>query len=246
MKARPVIVEFAGLPGAGKTTVARQVLPELRTRGYRCGDRDLIRGRTCGQERVPYGGLGQFYLSQHAALRSALRLGLSAAPYNGARVREVLKLLLWSYRLSVVRETRHDVVVLDQGVVQQGWTTMVRGECWDEKAVRDAVSTMLLSARVPVVLVYVNVGVHVAVDRMQSRPTMRSSYDRMSREDAIRRLDLHQRRLTTIFQHAAADTGAPHLTVDGSRPAAESCDKVVELVDVVTRAAEVSRPKLCS
>ncbi len=242
MRPRPLIVEFAGLPGAGKTTVARLLPLELRARGYLCGDRDLVRGRRFGQERVPYAGIGHFFLRKHSVLGSALRLGLAAPPYKPARIREVLKLLLWSYRLSLAQATSNDVVVLDQGLMQAAWSTMVRGELWDESAVRAAVSTMLLSADVPFILVYVDVGVELAMQRIGSRRTMRSTYDRMSAEDATRLLATHQRRLSTIFQHAAADTGASQLTLDGSRPPTESCQKVVELVDVLTRSARVGRP----
>ena len=239
--AGPLIVEFAGLPGAGKTTIARLLSPELRARGYRCGDRDLVRGRTFGQDRVSYAQLGQFYLRNRSAVRSALRLSLSAPLGSGTRIRAVLKLLLWSYRLKVAQEAGQEIVVLDQGVVQQAWSAAVHGELRDEKAVRAAVSAVLRSAGVPLVLVYVDVGVHLAVDRIGNRRTMKSTYDRVSAGDATRRLTAHQQRLATIFEHAVEDTGAPHLRVDGSGSPIESCRQVLELVDAAARAAGVSR-----
>jgi cytidylate kinase len=229
------------LPGAGKTTIARQLPPELRARGYLCGDRDLVRGRHFGQDRVSYAGLGQFYLRNPSAVRSALRLSFSAPPYNGPRIRAVLKLLLWSYRLKVAQETGHDIVVLDQGVVQQAWSAAVHGELRDESSVRAAVSTVLRSAHVPLVLVYVDIGVHLAVERIGNRPTMRSTYDRISAEAASLRLAANQQRLATIFEHAVEDTGAAHLRVDGSRSPIENCRRILELVDAAAHASGVGR-----
>src|SRR6266516_5054329 len=39
---RTLILEFVGLPGAGKTSVAERLIPRLRCRGIACADRQLV------------------------------------------------------------------------------------------------------------------------------------------------------------------------------------------------------------
>ena len=239
---RPLIVELTGLPGAGKTTIARLLPPALSSRGYRCGDRNLVRGRTFGQGRMPYGDLARFYLSQGAVVRSTLRLGLARPPLHAARTREVLKLLFWSYRLQVARRTDNDVVVLDQGVLQQAWSTVARGDVRYGPAVREAVRSLMLAAGVPFVLILVHTDVPLALERLQHRPTMRSTFDRMSVAEAAPRLAVQQRGLASLFRDAVSDVGAAGLTLDGTLSPGENCRLAVDFIEGTIRSRATGAP----
>ncbi len=223
---RPLLVEFTGLPGAGKTTIARAVLPELARAGYRC----VVPGRLGDPpEAVPEGssvwlgklgtlsGLISVSLRNPVVFFRALAYAWSAAPRSLVTVRRMKTLLC---RLSVIEgamDADCDLVVLDQGLIQNVWSITAAGDPpKDERGLRPLVER-LLSGFSPL-LVLVDIDVERAVERIGDRPTMDSRFDRMPAGRAAALLGRHGAVLERIVRCAAELPTIRCLRVDGGRP----------------------------
>jgi thymidylate kinase len=237
----PVVVEFVGLPGAGKTTAARPVMEQLMSRGYTCGSRARI-GRGESSRVAHYGRLGRFYLQHAGVLGAAVRLGLAGTQFSTARVRQAFKLSVWSYRLRAVLANGYDATILDQGPVQQACSTMLHGRIGSEKAVNAALRHMLLGAGVRFAFVYFDIDVDLSAARIARRPASKRSFGRLKGEEAKSHLAIYRRHLDSLLEFAESTTGAARYRVDGARPFQEICPPIVDFIETVLATSPVGAP----
>jgi thymidylate kinase len=227
-----LLLEFVGLPGAGKTTVAARLVSCLRARGITCADR-----RTGGNPRDAFRRLRRAaFLVRNANLAfSSLRFAASVWPVSLARLTHAARLAGWARQLRVYAGSEVDVVVLDQGPVQDAWSMTVPGELWDDAALRVAVRRLVESTNIPRAYVYVSVDADTAVDRLRQRRGSSSRFDRLSDADARRWLVRYEDSLSSIFQYAVAVANAPFLRLDGTLPVEEQCQQLADFVDITRR-----------
>lgn len=233
----PVVVEFVGLPGAGKTTVADWVAAELSAEGLACGSRLSVSEHEV-HPFLHYMRLGLFYLGDLPELHASLKLTRASLAITPARVAQSFRFLsLWAYRLQLLKGRGYHTVLLDQGVVQGAWSLMLRSP-WRDEAIGNAVRRIILEAELPYCLVYFDVPVETALDRISHRPSMESSFDHMERSEARRSLQLHKNGLEQLFLRTVQETGIPHLRVDGTRPVAEVSEEVRSMAQAAARRPE--------
>lgn len=125
-----VVVEFCGLPGAGKSTLARALVAQLRLAGVPASEVMAPLGPSAGRtERV----VRKAVMVGRAAVRSdAWRLARDVGLRSGQR--SARDRLARPVNLLVVREAvaragrRPGIQVLDQGPVQEWWSAALRAD----------------------------------------------------------------------------------------------------------------------
>lgn len=201
-----MIIECAGLPGAGKTTVC-----------------SLVTLQHADKHSTP---IRQFRpsLGWARATLAVMLLSLSARPFRAKRLKRAL------YLSAFLRHYRSESgkVLLDQGIVQKLWSLLVDARTYSGTLLDDAISA--LSPFAPDYLVWIEVPVEVAAARIASRQGGRSRYDALPPDVAIvqlgRRLELLKELAVDFSRRSSID----YVCLDGFKSASANAQRIDELL----------------
>ncbi len=224
-----VILEFVGLSGAGKTTVAEALLHKLREQGYICAHRHDIGGQGVPRTRH-FRRLAAHFMRHPGLFSASVHLSRAAPGLTRSRFREAIRFHVWSYRLAVGRRLNPDILILDQGIIQEGWGLVVRETGLPAPEILAATKSIITGARIGYALVYFDVDRDLAVGRIAGRSSGESRFDTMNQVEARRLLESYEPLLQEMHSSVVNELRLPELRIDGSR----AIDVIVEeLVDFI-------------
>lgn len=237
MRTRPLLIEFMGLPGAGKTTLAQLVLQDLSAAGYHCFALSRLDAPEAIEKRK--GGLfsklktlcGLLFSSllYGSIARSAFLYTLHVRPFNLGSLRRLIVLLT---RLDFMRRLAHspyDIVLLDQGLLQNVWSLSVTGEPpTDDRYLRRLLEA--IHDEFSPLVVGVHVGADLATERVTTRPTMRSRFDTLPADHAGSLLARHKDVISKILSLSASLQEDGCLDVNGGRPPDQNVRIIVPFI----------------
>ncbi|MHC5210580.1 MAG: hypothetical protein ACYTG2_07675 [Planctomycetota bacterium] len=231
MRRDPILVEFLGLPGAGKSVISRRLAEVLEGRGLTVSEPSRVLahgiGRTARKLRkalqVGFAALGHPIASMRAA-------GVVVSSGQPSTPGALLLWINWVLVTSLARRARSGagVQLLDEGPLQGAWSVALEGE----PASAGALLGLLPAGARPDLLVIVEAPSEVVAGRIRERPENDSRLDR--RLDA--EPDLLDRGLAALLgvrAAAAASLGPAGIVVLHNEQAAELERGVMELADRV-------------
>jgi hypothetical protein len=110
-----------------------------------------------------------------------------------------------------------DIVIHDEGLVQNLWSVVIESDGWSEVAMHGALDAVACGMPKRFRFVYFDLDVETALARIRQRPGQASRFDRMTRPEAGRLLAAHRRQLEWILEGTLERTGAPCLRLDAGR-----------------------------
>jgi GTPase SAR1 family protein len=177
----PVVIEFFGLPGAGKTTLSRRLTQLLRNEGVKVNhpNDDMIslkEGMRRKIHKLPY-IIKEPLFHPVQSLRAALAI-------NGSCQRSVADfskvLVNWWYVTAILRspKTRMHFSVLDQGVFQALWSIVLTGKTLD--SFNHFGDLLLKSSFLPQIVVLVEARIPTLLERLIQREGSNSRLEKVS------------------------------------------------------------------
>jgi hypothetical protein len=110
-----------------------------------------------------------------------------------------------------------DIVIHDEGLVQNLWSIVIGSDGWSEGAMEGALDAVVCGMPTGFRFVYFDLDVETALARIRQRPGRPSRFGRLSPPAAGRLLARHRRQLEWILERTIERTGAPCLRLDAGR-----------------------------
>jgi len=226
-----VVVEFCGLPGTGKTTLAGLVAAELAERELSCELADSeMSAAVSRSRRLRRKAFAVAWQSAGHPIRTASSArSISASRQESARD-AVAGLAQWLAVQQAIAAARREpgVQLFEEGVVQTLWTIGLRAR---RDVVRRLGETLPAPLR-PDLLVVVEAPVEVARDRLAARSSRHSRTQRLDAEAQTEELRRGSKLLDSITTWAFAETQV--VCNDGRRELGTVASQVADRVGRIT------------
>ena len=233
----PLLIEFVGLPGAGKTTIVNHIMDleceeSLAVTSFR--SHTLIE---CGLAESSYSivrslaaviVVGIALLKHPRMVLYLLRFTMLAKPLCWSRFKLIYGLVALIRRMDRIRTTSfidHKAILLDQGVVQFLGSISLPSTRSNELPLEAVVPEAVLD-RVDG-LVWVDCDPEIAMQRVRGRTSGRCQFDHWS-DDLFRQNQMVMLSVLQIATQCACDLGVPILTVATSVPPPVNAARVRE------------------
>lgn len=241
--AKPVLVEFNGLPGSGKTTVANLLFNKLEASGYNVDQRE----NTYLINRM--GSLGRKWrMLKSGGVILPWRLFnfyLSIEPLRLDRLHQIKRIYAWtsSYvRLYGEGGRGWDVVIVSEGFVQAVVSAVFLDVFGKKKELQDLLS-YFLAKNFNIVIVDCVIDENEASERILARKGTKGRFDQMAVTHLEGNLARHNRNLEIVRRNLRY-MGCPEtVKIDMGKTAEENCELVYQFVERMLRRGMVEIPR---
>jgi thymidylate kinase len=242
------VVEFAGLPGSGKTTIARAALAELEDMGLRCFcneslvDRSSVQRRKSAHATGKLTTLARLLLSCARSGRVAFDLARCIAhtrSRNRSSLTRAASLMVLLDEIKSVPADCYDLVLLDQGLLQYVWSIFVAGDLPPDRHLQRLVATVL--EEVPLAVIFVGIDATSAASRIGGRVTRSSRFDEFSPAQVYEFLGRYGVVFERIQLWTGELSGTASLVIDGSRPVDHNVRRIVPFIAGLPQAGRMAR-----
>jgi thymidylate kinase len=235
-----MIIEFVGLPGAGKSTIARHLAEKLERRGHPCVNSPTF--ATLARPHVP-GRRGRIQRAAHDLLLSVgptwacrhllFRIGTRPDPrefrYHYWRLMRVWRAIERVKKYSA-RAHQESPIVLDQGILQCLPSIFPRCLEDDEQSMLTRCAVRAMKQVLPDIVVLVSIDTITAARRMRSRPYQLTTYD-LKRPDLGLLLEPRWRYAEYALAPSLATTAVRLIEVNGFDPPEANAQRVIDHLD---------------
>lgn len=233
-------VELVGLPGAGKTTVAREAAKQLRAAGLAVAEDDLA--SLTGVARLArYARFAGFCVRNPRLFRATARYTVAAGRLSVQRLRFAVGVLTHAFGASEAGRTS-DVVLVSQGALQAAWSVAVGGEPPNDSRIADLVAALWPIHRGAVV--HVDIDPVRASARIARRTGGESRFDRMPAvavDAELRPMAEHLAKMTRAVFGRVGDAG---LRLDGGASPIENAAVLAAFIQRGSRLGEAQAPRV--
>ena len=239
----PLIIEFIGLPGAGKTTIAQRAIENLSEAGYQCFGLSTLNNPESLEKKKGgiFAKLKTLYRFVYVCVvhrkfaYNAFLFSMHVKPVSLVNLRRFLILLARLIFLRTLLRNNYDFIILDQGLIQYIWSIAITGKQSLNKDYLNRVLKSILD-ELSLFVVMVDIETELAVKRIVNRPTMRSRFDRMSSTKIETILSTHKDIFSQIVQSTNAFKDTGYMSVNGSQPIQKNVGLIVPFLEQARRA----------
>ena len=197
-----MIVECAGLPGAGKTTVCKLVSESHGSKGA-----------------VPLTAMRPSMEILRASW-NILALALTTQPFRFKRLKRAFNLIVFLRHY----EHRGLVILLDQGIVQKIWSILADANDHSSNRLQRVMASLVPFA--PSWVVWLETPLDFAVKRLDARGDGTSRYDGLPSDKALLQLKSRRALLRSLAEQFCKTVDTGLLEIDGTLPPAANAARI--------------------
>jgi len=240
---RPLIVEFIGFTGAGKSTIADKLVQSLEHRGLNAVDvKDLIRDRWRDKNRHARKA-NRFFFHLGYPFRNwklctcALKYVLGTRPIRLKEIKWIRYLFVLDWIYKEIRADKssngYEVAISSDGFLQIIWTLTLLKQAPSHDDLRLFLETVLEDHDVyPVIFV---IDAEEAYSRVRGRHEAGSRLARLTRDEFVQRLVSNRETLEAIFQISRARSSFGSLSVHTSKKVEENLHIIIRELEAKLR-----------
>ncbi|MGF1539586.1 MAG: AAA family ATPase [Pleurocapsa sp.] len=228
----PLLVEFVGLPGSGKTTVSYKVASILKAQGIEVVSRDEILSQWHQKTRLQK--LFQLFpanLNHWHILLNSLSFAAGVKPINRQSFLQGGKIFVNVKRNDAVIHARNcQIILLEQGLLQEAWSVVITGSLPQLNYLKNKITPIFYKRSI--VIVNFQLDLNTAVSRIQNRPRKKkkdSYFDLMNSNKAYFLLTQYFPYLKEIVS-CARTAEVPVLEIDSSLPIEVNSEKIANWI----------------
>ena len=228
----PLVVEFVGLPGSGKTTLSNLVASKLKAKGITIVSREEIL-RQWHQKKALQKLLKLFSSNpnQWNILRNSLTFAAQVKPINLQSFLRAVKVFVNVNRNdAIVRAGNCQIILLEQGLLQTIWSIVITGSLPQFSYPKGAMNALFDNRLIAIV--NCKIDLNTAVSRIKNRPSKKkkdSYFDLMDSKQVYYLLTKYFPYLQEIVNYAQT-AKIPILEVDSSLTVEENSEKIVNWI----------------
>jgi thymidylate kinase len=210
MLARPVIVEFLGLSGAGKSAVSHQVAERLRRRGLPVREPTMALAPPPSRRSLVKRTIKLLHVARELILHpsGSLRSLKSLRSTRQQSLRELLRMgFNWLLLSSLMRTHRRSLHLFDQGAFQALWSIGLEGQ---RGMIRRVGPRLVDTVPAPDVVVVIEADAKVVAHRLEARGGRESradGWDSIAVVRSMRTMD----EVKSILRSRSARPGGPRI-----------------------------------
>ena len=228
----PLVVEFVGLPGSGKTTLSNLVASQLEAKGIKIVSREEILKQWHQKKALSkLFKLFTFNSNQWNVLRNSLTFAAQVKPINLQSFLQAGKVFVNVKRNDdVVRAGNCQIILLEQGLLQEVWSVVITGSL-PQLSYPMRTMTALFDNRL-IAIVNCKLDLNTAVSRIKNRPRKKkkdSYFDLMDSKQVYDLLTKYFPYLQEIVNWVQTEK-FPILEVDGSLTVEENSEKITDWI----------------
>lgn len=185
-----LVYEFIGLPGSGKSTIAKRLIEDLSSSNIDVPMFHSIEER----QSFSFSHIDQIskycsfvlYVIQNISITTnVLLFCCKIRPLSGKRFTRAMKLLRALFLINGLKKAGYKVIILDEGIMQKVWGMLIYSKSFDHLVLFKLIDKLLKSSYYK--LIYVHVGEVVAANRIENRIIFkkRNRFDRMPKNERL-------------------------------------------------------------
>ena len=228
----PLVVEFVGLPGSGKTTLSHQVTAKLKAKGITIISREEIL-RKWHQENALQKLFKLFAsdFNQWNILINSLTFAAQVKPINLFSFLQAGKVFFNVKRNdAVLRAGNYQLILLEQGLLQEAWSVVITGSLTKLSYLKREMLSLFYKRSI--IIVNLKIDLNTSVSRMQNRVRKKkkdSYFELMDSEQAYSLVTKYFPYLQEIID-CARIAEIPILEIDSSLPVEENSEEIVNWI----------------
>ena len=234
MKENVLFIEFTGLPGAGKTTVAYQAVQFLMAKEYSVYTSAMLFDYRARMTRCERGfSLIKFIFRHFHLVLNIFYFGFLFKPFNFFSlkysygcVRTIFKI---KTAIKIAMQAGYDVVIFDQGILQDLWSIGVTGTPTNICKFEDHLFKLLECVKGVLNYSAVQFKVHIenAAERILTRDPSKYRFDNMDRKSILDTLKKKSSYLRLIVDTASRVNQCKQLVIETNSASIETSVHIV-------------------